>query len=244
MADGACCAGCTPCCVFFVQEKKEQKISQAILHSMQTTDPKDLLPTLHLVRAGLASGLLTKEEVVEWADQIITKDEQPHIFFIDLAMSSSKSVNDLTFYIGDYLNFEEAVINGRPLLGLLYKQYQNNSFDLDQTISKLFRLRYEAVFTDREMGSVYALENDYDAAKHNIYGTVEQVKKELEKFLSLYQNYSIHNEGEWQHLDQTVELQLQALDQPQPEILVEHLHMEVLETTKPGKHSKPWWKFW
>ena len=38
--------------------------------------------TLHLIRAGLVSGLLTKKEVIDWADNIITLDEQPDIFFI------------------------------------------------------------------------------------------------------------------------------------------------------------------
>lgn len=57
--------------------------------------PEDISPTQHLIRAGLASGLLTKEEVIDWADKIITNDKQPDIFFIDLALSSSKSVNDL-----------------------------------------------------------------------------------------------------------------------------------------------------
>ena len=119
---------------------------------MQTTNPKDMLTTLHLIRAGLASGLLTKEEVVDWADKIITKDEQPDIFFIDLAMSSSKSTNDVIHYISDYLNFDYPAVQGRPLLGLLNNQYTSGRLNLEQTISKLFRLKFEAVFNQREEG--------------------------------------------------------------------------------------------
>lgn len=211
---------------------------------MQNSSLQDLLPTLHLIRAGLSSGLLTKEEVVDWADQIIINDEQPDIFFIDIAMSSSKTVNDLTSYIGNFLNFENPVISGRPLLGLLCKQYRNGSLDIDQAISKLFRLRFEAVFTDQEIGNICVLENDHDLAKHTVYGSIEQVKSKLENFLSIYQNYSIDNEGEWQNLDQTVDLQLQALNQPKPENVVEHPYMEVPETINPKKDTKPWWKFW
>jgi hypothetical protein len=62
---------------------------------MQSTNPQEIITTLHLIRAGLASGLLKKEEVIDWADNIITKDEQPDIFFIDLAMASSKTTNDI-----------------------------------------------------------------------------------------------------------------------------------------------------
>src|SRR5688500_726949 len=155
---------------------------------MKSTNPKDILTTLHLIRAGLASGLLTKEEVVDWADKIITKDEQPDIFFIDLALSSSKSRNDIIYYFNDYLNFENPAIQGRPLLGLLYKQYKNKEFTIEQTVGKLFRLKFEAIFTEREEGYIYPIDNDYDCAKDNIYGTMEDVQKEVDKFLSFYKD--------------------------------------------------------
>lgn len=92
---------------------------------MESTNPRDILTTLCLVRAGLASGLLTKEEVIDWADNIITRDEKPDIFFIDLALSSSKSKNDIIQYFNEFLNFEKPAVQRRPLLGLLYKQYKS-----------------------------------------------------------------------------------------------------------------------
>lgn len=142
---------------------------------MQSTNPKEILTTLHLVRAGLASGLLMKEEVIDWADNIITKDEQPDIFFIDLAMSSSKSTNDVIHYISDYFNFENPAVRERPLLCLLYHQYANGQIDLEQTISKLFSLKFKAVFDEQEEGHIYLLQSDYDCAKHGIYGSLQAV---------------------------------------------------------------------
>jgi hypothetical protein len=169
------------------------------------TNPKDILNNLHLNRAGLASGLLSKKEVINWADQIIAKDEQPDIFFIELALLNSKSTNDILHYFNEFLNFENPSINGRPLLGLLYKQYKNGVLSLEQTVSKLFRLKFEAIFTNREESYIYSIDNDFDCAKDNIYGSIEDVQNELEKFLSFYIEYSISNFDQREKLDKHVE---------------------------------------
>ena len=192
---------------------------------------------MHLVRSGLASGLLTKEEVVDWADKIITKDEKPDIFFIDLALLSSKSKNDIIHCISDYLNFENPVIEGRPILGLLYKQYITRQINLEQTVSRLFRLKFEVVFTEKEESYIYSLDNDYDCAVDNIYGTLEDVEFELRKFLSFYKEYSIDSFEKWQELDLTVENEIDRdIERQQEE--------DRLKQTTSIVEQKPWWKFW
>jgi hypothetical protein len=193
------------------------------------------LTTLHLIRAGLASGLLTKEEVIDWADKIVAKDERPDIFFIDLSMSSLRNTNDIINYISDYLNFDDPAVQGRPLVGLLFKQYNNGQINLDQAISKLFRLKSEAVFNEREEGYIYSLENDYDCAKHGIYGSLQIVQQDLEKFLTFYKDYSIDNYGDWGDLDKVVDCKLEEEYQ---------LKLQEAEKYKADIETKPWWKFW
>ncbi len=175
---------------------------------MQSTNPKDILQTLHLIRAGLASGLLPKEEAIDWADKIITKDEQPDIFFIDLALSSSKSKNDIIHYFNKYLHFENPAIQGRPLLGLLYKQFSSGQLTLEQTVRQLFRLKFEAVFTETEESYIYSIDDYFDCAKHNIYGTLEDAYAQVDKFLSFYKDYCLDNAEQWQDLDLRVENKL------------------------------------
>lgn len=205
---------------------------------MQFTNPKDILTTLHLIRAGLASGLLTKEEVIDWADKIITRDEEPDIFFIDLALSSSKSRNDIIHYFSDYLNFEKPAVQGRPLLGLLYKQYRSGQLNIEQTIRILFRLKFEATFTQTEEGFIYSLDNDFDLAQDNIYGSIEVVRKETERFLEFYKDYSIHNFELWQELDKKVDQILEAERKQQEE------KYQMQQAAVREKRKKRWWKFW
>ena len=54
------------------------------------TNPENILQVLHLIRSGLASGIIKKEAIIDWAENIITVDKEPDIFFIDLFLLSTK----------------------------------------------------------------------------------------------------------------------------------------------------------
>jgi len=204
---------------------------------MLTTEPNDIRPLLHLLRAGLASGLLSKAEVVDWADAIITRDEQPHVFFIDLAMSSNKSVNDIIHFIADFLDFETAVISGRPLLGMLFRKYRTNQLDLLQTVEKLFALRHEASFTEQEMDNIYSLEHQFDAAIHGVYGSVQAIESEVAEFLSFYEAFDLGDYPNWPMHELDVDKRLDQFDGRQDQ--------KAAMSTKPVvSKQRPWWKFW
>lgn len=172
------------------------------------TNPADVLQILHLIRAGLASGILSNEEVINWADKIIIEDDQPDIFFIELALLSSNNSNDICYYFSDYLNFENPVFQGRPLLGMLYKRFSSKQLTLEETVRKLFRLKSEALFTDLEESYIYSIDNDFDCAKDGIYGTLKDIDADVNKFLNFYKDYSLDNIEQWPKFDQQIETKL------------------------------------
>jgi hypothetical protein len=176
---------------------------------MQSTNPNDISTYLHYIRAGLACGLMTKEEVIDWADEIVTRDQYPDIFFIDLALSSSKSKNDIVEYINEFLNYDKAVLSGRPLLGLLYKEYENEKLNLEQSIKILYRLKFHVLFTSVEEGFIYWIDDAFDLAKDAVEGYMENVQKETESFLRLYKHYTVNNFQIWKDLDENVDKQLE-----------------------------------
>jgi hypothetical protein len=201
------------------------------------TNPKEILQTLHLIRAGLASGLLTKEEIINWADKIVTKDQAPDIFFIELSLMGSKSSQEIVHYFNNFLDFENPLIKGRPLLGVLYQRFTNKQFNLEQTVRKLFQLKFEAVFTEREESYIYSIDNDFDCAKNKIYGTLEGVYNDVEKFLRFYKDYSLDSFEQWQEFDLKVESSLdEDISRLQEQESIANI---LLPNTK-----KPWWKFW
>ena len=201
------------------------------------TNPKNIIQVLHLIRAGLASGLLAKEDVVDWALKIIANDEQPDIFFIDLVLFNSKGVNDIIHYFSDYLNYENPVLTGRPLLGFLYKQFSSGQLTLEQTVGKLFRLKFEALFTDREESYIYSIDNDFDCAKEGIYGALEDVYADVSKFLGFYESYSLLDFERWQEFDFEVESKIdEDINKQQEKESISRLTMQDI--------NRPWWKFW
>lgn len=200
-------------------------------------NPKDILNTLHLIRAGLEIGLLTKEEVIDWAYNIIAKDNNTDIFFIDLALSSSKSTSDIVLYFSDYLNFENPVVQGRPLLGLLYKKFISKEISLERTVSKLYNLIRGTVLTEKEEGYIYSIDDNYHCAIDNIYGTLETVNAEVEKFLSFYKEYSLDSFDQWERLTVELETTIDAdINRLQEEDRIANKVFPVSD--------KPWWKFW
>lgn len=208
---------------------------------MSSTDPKQILPQLHLVRAALIARLLTKEQVIDWATSIVEKDEKPDIFFIDLMLPSTKSLEDTISYFSHYLNFESPVIQGRPLLGFMYQQYKNGRLTIEQAVRSLLRLKYEMIFSEHEEGYIYLLDHNYDMASDGIYGSLERVKEELGKFLTFYRDYSLDNASKWPELDKAVD---QALEQDSliiqnSLVIQEQPNLNSIETCE-----RSWWKRW
>lgn len=141
-------------------------------------------------------------------------------------------------YFSDYLNFEKPAVKGRPLLGLLYKQYKSGQLNIEQTTRILFQLKFEATFTQTEEGFIYSLDNHFDLAQDNIYGSIEDITKETERFLGIYKDYSIENFELWPDLDIKVDQILDAERKQQEE----EYQMQKAVVLK--KSEKPWWKFW
>ena len=206
------------------------------LTSHAIKQPKNLIPSLHLIRAGLVSGLLTKKEIISWADKIIIQELEPDIFFIELSLQNSKETGAILHYINDYLNFDDPFIEGRPLLGLLYKEYKSGRLNLEQTVITLYRLKYEVVLTNREESYIYSIDNDYECASQNIYGTLNEVQNELDNFLGIYKEYSFENFEDWEKLGKIADVTLEQNYQQQK---------VKTKIAKPGiVIQKPWWKFW
>jgi hypothetical protein len=204
---------------------------------MPSTDPKNINITLLVMRAGFMSGLLTKEEIISWADTIITKEDEPPIFFIDLALSGSKSKHEILHYINDQISIEKPFIPGRPLLGMLCKRYQLANLTLEQTVKILYQLNFEVSFTSEEESCIYSIDYSYDLAKDNIQGTMQSVRDELENFLAIYKDYSFDNVEQWHVLDTAVDIEIEKkVRYPEQPILYNY--------TPPAKDKKSWWKFW
>jgi hypothetical protein len=169
------------------------------------TNPKKILPLIKFASSALELGLITKDEVIDWADKIVTEEDIPDIFFIDLSLSSSKDRYFVLSYLHYMLAFEAVEACGRPLLSLLHKWFKNGKYNLPQTIMILSSVKYHGSLTIEETNWVYDLEEQWD------YDTIENVHKALTAFLSIYEGYSLFNYEGWPEIDKTIEAKLSLL---------------------------------
>ncbi len=156
-------------------------------------NPQNIIPALHLIRLGLENGFLTESEVIDWADVIIIKDEQPDIFFIELSLLASKNLGDFSRYFNEYLHSEVPTYESKLRLGLIYKEYSSGNWNIEGTITKLCHLTNESLCTPNEIENIYRLDNYYDAIGYNVYCKLEVLKNDLENFLNVYKDISFEN---------------------------------------------------
>lgn len=211
---------------------------------MEDTNPKEILNVIHQLRAGLSTGLLKKEEVIDWAEQIVSKDRDPDIFFIDLLLSSSISTKDISHYIGSYLNFETPIVNGRPLLGLLFRRFSSGKLTLNETVLILYQLKNETLLSDREIAFIYNIDNDYDLARERIYGTLKDIERQLGDFLSNYADYTLNNYESWKDVDTALTNKFEKAEQIKSNRLEIQLDQQTAIFKNLNDKNTKWWKFW
>ncbi len=157
------------------------------------------------------SGLLSKEELMAWTERAINKAVQPDIFFIDLFLLRNKTDKEILHYISEYIDFEEPIVTGRPLLGLLWKRFSENQILLKDAVHILYNLiwAHAAVVTEKEENFMSEIDYSYDLATEGYFlGTLEDVKDILITFLTVYKEYTLENLDRWKELDLTIDDQL------------------------------------
>ena len=188
-------------------------------------DPIEYKELLTLFKVGLASGLISKEEVTKWADEIITQEAEPDIFFIELSLIKSKSEG--ISYLGSFLDLD-SLANGKAILGLLYKRLKEGQ-ELERIVRTMYNLKDEADFTELEKGYIYQIDDGFDLANTKVYGSLDNVRNETTDFLELYADYSIENYTGWPELNKRVDSDLEEMNRAERE-----KHLE--------EQKKPWWK--
>lgn len=155
---------------------------------MPSTHPQSIVAKIEMLRAGLVVGLLSKEWVINWADDVIRQEDEPDDFFIDLSLMAGASEEGIIRYFSNYLHFSKPTIKGDDLFGALYQQYHNGQLSLSRTIAILYRIRQVADLVPDEENAIESLEYGLALAQSNISGTIGAIQIKLEAFLSGYKN--------------------------------------------------------
>jgi hypothetical protein len=154
---------------------------------------------LEVFRGGLKLGLISREEIVLWADYIITNADEPEYFFIEVSLSHN--VNGLVEVINKYIKPTDDPICDRVLLGLVY--HRQPIFDVEEvervatmvgSMSSWNRL------TSFENNAIYEFEDYY------LYYAADltQLQVELINFLDIYKAFTLENHEQWIDINEQV----------------------------------------
>ena len=169
---------------------------------MSSAKAEDFPLLLEVFRGGLARGLVSKDEIVAWADSIIAIEDEPDYFFIELSLSSD--VNGLVEVLNKYVKPTKTPICERVILGLIY--HRQPIFDIDEVekIATLVGGLYSwDVLTSFENNTILNFEEYYPY----YFPDLTQLQVELNSFLDLYKAFTLENFEQWGEINgQVLEL--------------------------------------
>jgi hypothetical protein len=206
---------------------------------VKITNIRNYVELLEVFRLCLMKGLLDKQEVIRWADDIILQDEQPAYFVIELSLCGSKSVKDMVSLIHSFVGEPRPVVSGRVILGFLFAQYSQKVISLRTVTAAIYGLLWETEWNETEKRFMYGLDDAFDCAVNGIYGTVEEVEKDVFRFLEIYKDFNISNFERWSEINQTIDEKLISLSAIVDAEQEAKMKQDKLIEYKPG-----WWKFW
>jgi hypothetical protein len=158
---------------------------------MSPTKPQDFPLLLEVFREGLACGLISKDEIVTWADGIIKNESEPDYFFIELSLSPD--TNSVAEILDQYLSWSKSQIPLRVVFGLTYQKLISDKIDLDTAITFTERTPFRETLTSIEYGSIY----DFEEYEMCYPDNVEGLKEVVVKFLSRYKEFNLTNYDQW-----------------------------------------------
>lgn len=165
---------------------------------MSQLKPKEFTLLLQVFRYGLRLGIISKDEVAAWADEIIQKEDEPDYFFIEVSLS--KDSNELLTVLNEKISGDMPLMALRVVLGLFYKKLAAGDISADFAIKKIESTDFLRGLTLFEAGDIYEFD-DYEIfdAKE------EEIKEGLLQFLSRYKDFSLERPEEWPDVNARLE---------------------------------------
>jgi hypothetical protein len=169
---------------------------------MPSPKPTDFSLLLEAFNRGLVLGLVSKHDVILWADDIILKTYEPDYFFIEISLCSN--TNNLIEVIGEYNVNIDSPICTRALLGLLYKKLINdtNTLTVEAAAKLIGAMQSFGTLTHFEVDKRYSFD-DYD-----LYypPDLRELQVDIFDFLSIYEPFTLKNYIEWPEINHRIEL--------------------------------------
>ncbi|MEM6845737.1 MAG: hypothetical protein AAF632_26240 [Bacteroidota bacterium] len=160
------------------------------------TNPKDNIDLLILYKVGLQCGVLDTKALVDFADRILAKEDNPDYLFIEISLCGNDK-SRLIDVLSDFTREYRKKISGEYLFGAIRSNYIKQEIDLEGTVILLYKLKDELDLTEKEEAFIYNIDDQYYLASDNVIGTVKEVENGLLNFLAKYKESDLGSHIPW-----------------------------------------------
>lgn len=166
------------------------------------TDPQKIKPLLAVFREGLKLGLISKQEIVRRADWIISTEENPDYFFIEISLSHD--TNALLTVLNS-IDIPEDIMHLRAILGIVHNQLLIDQTTADKARVILDKLINQPGFTPYEKTEMYSLTDGFDYLDEKLdEQTQQQLDKQIMTFLDNYAQFNLYNYKNWDRINMVI----------------------------------------
>lgn len=166
---------------------------------MPPCKPSDFPLLLEVFRDGLIMRVITRDEIIAWADNIINAEPQPDYFFIELSLAHN--VNAMAEVFDRNINWSGSPIPLRVIFGLIHRKLTNGDISIEEAAKLLGGTPFRDSLTDHESSEVYAL----DWGEFCYYSGADNYQEAVVNFLSVYDGFNLLNCDQWTGINTHVE---------------------------------------
>lgn len=174
-------------------------------------EEKFFVEILDFFRLGLNLSVLSKNEIIEWADGHLLKNTllAQNDVLIELSLSQNTSNKELSMFLGEIIGIKSTVLGSRLLLGKLYELDDLKKITpvLDEFIQLMTLHEEDELIEDIDF---------YFDRNSQLWGMeeelIEEYQKKAKRFFSLYQHYKIKNLNQIKEIDEKLSKELVDFD--------------------------------
>jgi hypothetical protein len=163
------------------------------------TNPNEIKPLLSAFRECLNLGLVSKQEVIQWAEWIISTEDEPDHFFAEISLS--RDLNDLLTVLNS-INLTEDILQIRVTFGVVYVQFLIDKMTTDKALSILGKFVHRKEFTPYEINEIrYLIEEWEYLAKRSNKRSQKKLNDHIKVFFDNYSRLHLYDYKNWNDIN-------------------------------------------
>ena len=148
----------------------------------------------------LRNGIVSKNEVIDWADQLVLHEDKPEAFFMELSLCREK--NELISLLNT-VYVPESDVAARAILGVLYHRLSGSAITADEATAVIGDYQLRDLLTPFESAKISNFGDE--AFLEDSITDSDELKENLLQFLAHYKEFEITNYKYWFGISQRIQ---------------------------------------